>query len=74
MHGLSLHNYTVVTWPPLSASAGFGEAEYTPILESTLKMDDLIKQHAAIMSAKVEADQVSLTLESKSVRVVAIRP
>ena len=28
MDGLSLHNYTVVKWPPAYKSVGFGEAEY----------------------------------------------
>ena len=31
--GLSLHNYTVVKWPPAYKSTGFGEAEYAEILE-----------------------------------------
>ena len=31
--GLSLHNYTVVQWPPAYKSVGFGETEYAQILQ-----------------------------------------
>ena len=30
INGLSMHNYTVVKWPPSYASVGFGETEYSP--------------------------------------------
>ncbi len=36
MNGLSMHNYTVVSWPPTYTSVGFGEAEYSQILKPTL--------------------------------------
>ena len=49
MNGLSLHNYTVVRWPPSFASTGFGENEYSQILKSTLDMEGLISKHSAIM-------------------------
>jgi alpha-N-arabinofuranosidase len=49
MEGLSLHNYTVVKWPPAYLSVGFGETEYAQILKSTLEMDGLIRKHGAIM-------------------------
>ncbi len=49
MEGLSLHNYTVVKWPPAYLSVGFGETEYAQIRKSTLEMDGLIAKHAAIM-------------------------
>ncbi len=39
MEGLSLHNYTVIKWPPAYASVGFGEKEYAEILKKTLEMD-----------------------------------
>ncbi len=63
MHGLSLHNYTVVRWPPAYASVGFGEKEYAEILESTLKMDGLIKQHSAIMEKYDPEKKVALAVE-----------
>src|SRR6476659_2731727 len=48
-NGLSMHNYTVVRWPPAFASVGFGETEYSQILKSTLDMEGLINKHSAIM-------------------------
>ncbi|HEY8551022.1 MAG TPA: alpha-L-arabinofuranosidase C-terminal domain-containing protein, partial [Vicinamibacterales bacterium] len=63
MHGLSLHNYTVVRWPPAYKSVGFGEKEYAEILESTLKMDGLIRQHAAIMDKYDPEKRVALVVD-----------
>ena len=47
--GVSLHNYTVIDWEKKHAATGFGEKEYAEILQATLKMDNLIAQHEAIM-------------------------
>jgi alpha-N-arabinofuranosidase len=63
MHGLSLHNYTVVKWPPAYKSMGFGETEYSQILESTLKMNSLIQQHAAIMDKYDPEKKVALVVD-----------
>ena len=63
MQGLSLHNYTVVRWPPAYKSVGFGEKEYSDILESTLKMDGLIQQHAAIMDKYDPQKKVALVVD-----------
>jgi alpha-L-arabinofuranosidase len=49
IEGISLHNYTVIDWKNKHAATGFGEQEYAQILQATLKMDDLIARHAAIM-------------------------
>ncbi|MCB1642160.1 MAG: alpha-N-arabinofuranosidase [Xanthomonadales bacterium] len=49
IEGLSLHYYTVIDWANKHAATGFGTREYAEILQATLKMDELIKQHAAIM-------------------------
>lgn len=49
MDGLSLHNYTVIAWPPAYKSVDFGEAEYAQILNKTLEMDAIIRTHSAIM-------------------------
>src|SRR5688500_9563319 len=47
--GLSLHYYTVGGWPPSYKATGFGEDEYARLLKETLRMDQLIRTHAAIM-------------------------
>jgi alpha-L-arabinofuranosidase len=61
--GLSLHNYTVVKWPPAYKSTGFGEAEYSQILKSTLEMDRLIATHSAIMDKYDPQKKIALLVD-----------
>jgi alpha-N-arabinofuranosidase len=61
--GLSLHNYTVVKWPPAYKSTGFGETEYAQILKSTLEMDGLIATHSAIMDKYDPQKKVALVVD-----------
>src|SRR4030095_4789712 len=61
--GLSLHNYTVVKWPPAYKSTGFGEAEYSQILKSTLDMDRLIATHSAIMDKYDPQKKIALLVD-----------
>lgn len=63
INGLSMHSYTVVKWPPSFASVGFGETEYAQILKSTLEMDDLIKEHSAIMDKYDPDKKVALVID-----------
>jgi alpha-N-arabinofuranosidase len=63
MEGLSLHNYTVVKWPPAYKSVGFGEAEYAQILKSTLEMDGLIRTHGAIMDKYDPQKKIALAVD-----------
>jgi len=63
MSALSLHNYTVVKWPPSYASVGFGEAEYAQILKSTLEMEDLVSKFSAIMDKYDPKKEVALAVD-----------
>jgi alpha-N-arabinofuranosidase len=63
MDGLSLHNYTVVRFPASYKSVGFGEQEYAEILQDTLKMDGLVKQHSAIMDKYDPEKKVALVVD-----------
>jgi alpha-N-arabinofuranosidase len=63
MNGLSLHNYTVVRWPPAFASVGFGETEYSQILKSTLEMEGLISKHSAIMDKYDPQKKIALVVD-----------
>ncbi|HEU4386407.1 MAG TPA: alpha-L-arabinofuranosidase C-terminal domain-containing protein [Blastocatellia bacterium] len=63
MNGLSLHNYTVVRWPPAFASVGFGETEYSQILKSTLDMEGLISRHSAIMDRYDPQKKIALVVD-----------
>lgn len=63
INGLSMHNYTVVKWPPEFKSVGFGETEYAQILKSTLDMEDLINKHSAIMDKYDPEKKVALVVD-----------
>lgn len=63
MHGLSLHNYTVVRFPAAYKSVGFDEADYALLLSETLKMDGLIRHHGAIMDAYDPQKRVALVVD-----------
>ena len=63
MEGLSLHNYTVIKWPPAYASVGFGEKEYAEILQKTLEMDGLIAKHSAIMDSYDPQKKIALVVD-----------
>jgi alpha-L-arabinofuranosidase len=61
--GLSMHSYTVVRWPPSYKSVGFAEDEYDQILKSTLEMENLINEHAAIMDKYDPQKKVALVVD-----------
>jgi len=63
MNGLSMHNYTVVRWPPAYKSTGFGESEYAQILKSTLEMDSLINKWSAIMDKYDPQKKIALVVD-----------
>jgi alpha-N-arabinofuranosidase len=63
MDGLSLHNYTVVSFPPKFKSVGFDEADYARILQATLEMDGLIKTHSAIMDKYDPDKKIALVVD-----------
>jgi alpha-N-arabinofuranosidase len=61
--GLSLHSYTVVKWPPSYASVGFGAAEYSRILSSTLDMENLVTKQSAVMDKYDPEKKVALVVD-----------
>jgi alpha-L-arabinofuranosidase len=63
MQGLSMHNYTVVDWGNKFKSVGFGEDEYSRFLKETLKMEDLINKHSAIMDKYDPKKQIALVVD-----------
>ncbi|HLT92196.1 MAG TPA: alpha-L-arabinofuranosidase C-terminal domain-containing protein [Woeseiaceae bacterium] len=63
IEGLSLHHYTVPEWPPSLPSVGFGEDDYALILQTTLKMDDLLRMHSAIMDKYDPEKEVALVVD-----------
>ena len=63
IEGLSLHSYTVVKWPPAYDSVNFAEQEYAELLQSTLRMDERINTHAAIMDRHDPEKKVPLIVD-----------
>ena len=63
INGLSVHSYTVVKWPPSYASVGFGTAEYSRILKSTLEMEDLVTKQSAVMDKYDPQKKVALVVD-----------
>jgi alpha-N-arabinofuranosidase len=63
MQGLSVHNYTVINWGNKFASVGFGEKEYGQILKETLKMEDLVNKHSAIMDKYDPQKKIALIVD-----------
>jgi len=63
INGLSIHSYTVVKWPPSFASVGFGTAEYSRILKSTLEMEDLVTKQSAVMDKYDPEKKVALVVD-----------
>ena len=63
MQGLSMHNYTVINWGNKFASVGFGEKEYGQILKETLKMEDLVAKHSAIMDKYDPQKKIALVVD-----------
>ena len=63
MNGISLHNYTVVRWPPAFASVGFGETEYSQILKATLEMESLIGKYSAMMDKYDPQKKIALVVD-----------
>jgi alpha-N-arabinofuranosidase len=61
--GLSLHFYTVGKWPPSYVATGFGEADYAALLEQTLRIDELIRTHGAIMDKYDPEKKISLVVD-----------
>ena len=61
--GISLHNYTVINWDNKHVSTGFGEKEYAEILQKTLQMDGLIRQHEAIMDRYDPQKKLALAVD-----------
>ncbi len=63
IQGLSMHNYTVIDWKTKYASMNFGEKEYADIINETLKTEDLIKTHSAIMDKYDPEKKVALFVD-----------
>ena len=63
IEGLSMHNYTWISWPPSFSSINFGEREYAMLIKDTLKMEDMIRVHSSVMDKYDPEKKVSLVID-----------
>ena len=63
IEGLSLHSYTVVRWPAAYESVNFGAQEYAEMTQATLRMEDYIRTHSAIMDKYDPKKEVPLVVD-----------
>ncbi len=65
MHGLSLHWYTLPTsdWQHKGSSTEFGEDQWHSTFVNTLKMAELVTQHAAIMDRHDPQKKVGMVID-----------
>ena len=62
--GMSLHYYTIPGgWPPRASATKFDEAGWAETLSETLRMDDLITRHTAIMDKYDPTKRVWLAVD-----------
>lgn len=63
IEGLSLHFYATGGWPPHLPDTGFDEKDYAVLLNDSLRMDDMIKMHSAIMDKYDPEKKVALVVD-----------
>ena len=65
MNAASLHYYTLPTgnWRTKGSATGFGEDQWFSTLSRTLKMDELITKHAAIMDRTDPEKRIGLAID-----------
>jgi alpha-N-arabinofuranosidase len=65
MWGLSLHSYTLPTgrWNDKGPATGFGEKEYFNTIKNTLRMEEYVTKHSAIMDKYDPKKRVALVVD-----------
>lgn len=65
MWGLSLHSYTIPTghWNDKGPATGFGEKEYFNTIKNTLRMEEYVTKHSAIMDKYDAKKRVALVVD-----------
>ncbi len=63
--GISIHQYTIAgaTWETKGAALGFKEGEWISTLANTLKMDQIIKDHGAVLDKNDPGKKIGLMID-----------
>jgi alpha-N-arabinofuranosidase len=64
-NGISIHQYTIAgaTWETKGAALGFKESEWVSTLANTLKMDQIIKDHLAVLDKNDPEKKIGLMVD-----------
>jgi len=63
IEGVALHSYSFVEWNDKGSSKDFTEAQYFSTMQTALRMDELIKNHVAIMDKYDPRKRVDLIVD-----------
>ena len=63
LNGYSLHFYTVRDWNRKGSATNFGETDWCGTLAQTMKMDDLVRRHSAIMDRYDPEKRIGLIVD-----------
>jgi alpha-N-arabinofuranosidase len=64
INGLSLHYYTVgAGWPPKFSASGFDARDYALLINYTLRMNELLRTHGAIMDRYDPEKKIALVVD-----------
>ncbi len=64
VQGVSLHNYTFTTaWEDKGHATDFGEKEWISVMNNTLKMETLVKNHSTIMDKYDPGKNIGLIVD-----------
>ena len=63
IEGVALHYYAVIDWEDKGPSIGFTEEQYFQTMEKALKMEELIKNHLAVMDKYDPEKEIDLIVD-----------
>jgi alpha-L-arabinofuranosidase len=63
LDGVALHHYSVINWQKKSSATEFSTAEYVASLRQTLKTEELIQKHVAIMDKYDPKKKIALVVD-----------
>jgi alpha-N-arabinofuranosidase len=63
LEGVALHHYSVIDWEKKGPSTTFSEGQYFTTMQRALRMDELIRKHAAIMDKYDPGKKVALVVD-----------
>lgn len=63
LEGVALHHYSVIDWNKKSSATAFNEQEYFTTMQRAIFMEDLVRNHSAIMDKYDPQKKVALVVD-----------